>query len=42
MVSFNRAIQNKRRDTCDYGSKEVSRHNYDYWSKEVSRHFYDY
>ena len=42
MFSFNRATHNNRKDTCDYGIKEVSRHFYDYWSKEVSRHFYDY
>jgi hypothetical protein len=28
MFSFNKATQNDRKDTCDY------------WSKEVSRHFY--
>jgi hypothetical protein len=39
MFSFNRATQNNKKDTCDYGSKEVSHHFYDSWSKEVNRHF---
>jgi hypothetical protein len=30
MFSFNRATQNDRKNTCDYWSKEVSRHLYDY------------
>jgi hypothetical protein len=42
MFSFNRATQNDRKNTCDYWSKEVSRHFYDYLFKEVIRHFYDY
>ena len=39
MFSFTRAAQNNRKDTCDYGSMEVSRHFCDSWSKEVNRHF---
>jgi len=42
MFSFNKPKQNDRKETCDYWSKEVSRHFYNYWSKEVSRNFYDY
>jgi hypothetical protein len=34
-----RATQNNKKDTCDYGSKEVSHHFYDSWSKEVNRYF---
>ena len=46
MFSFNKATQNDRKDTCDYWSKEVSRHFYILQNMSIFatslEDFYDY